>query len=143
MTERELSAKELEEGTELVLDFEKISKVASQSSGIIPVAVQNVDTGEVILIAYTNKEAFDKTIETGIVTFWSTSRNELWVKGATSGNTFELVEVRVNCEQNSLLYIVRQKGEGICHTSNSSGKARNCFYRRLDTGTGKLENLDP
>jgi phosphoribosyl-AMP cyclohydrolase len=143
MTEREISTEELEEGAELVLDFDKISKVAAQSGGIIPVTVQNADTKDVILIAYTNKEAFEKTIETGVVTFWSTSSNELWIKGATSGNTFELVEVRVNCEQNSLLYLVRPKREGICHTRNSGGKARNCYYRRLNTGTGTLENLDP
>ena len=143
MTDRELSIEELEEGTELHLDFDKISKVAAQASGVMPVAVQNVDTKEVILVAYVNKAAFQKSIETGIATFWSTSRNELWVKGATSGNTFELVEVRVNDEQNSLLFLVRQKGEGICHTRNSKGQARNCFYRKLNTDTGTLENLDP
>jgi phosphoribosyl-AMP cyclohydrolase len=143
MTDRELSTEELEEGSELYLDFDKISKVAVQASGVMPVAVQNVDTKEVILVAYVNEAAFQKSIETGIVTFWSTSRNELWVKGATSGNTFELVEVRVNDEQNSLLYLVRPQGEGICHTRNSKGKARNCFYRKLNTDTGTLENLDP
>ena len=143
MAERELSAEELEEGTGLSLDFDKIAKVAARSPGVIPVAVQDADTREVILVAYTNREAFEKTIETGTATFWSTSRNELWIKGASSGNTFELVEVRVNCEQNSLLYIVRPKGEGICHTYNSKGKARNCYYRRLNKNTDTLVNLDP
>jgi phosphoribosyl-AMP cyclohydrolase len=143
MTDREISIEELEEGSELYLDFDKISKVAAQAAGIMPVAVQNVDTKEVILVAYVNKEAFEKSLETGIATFWSTSRNELWVKGATSGNLFDLVEVRVNGEQNSLVYLVRPRGEGICHTRNSKGKARNCFYRRLNTDTGRLENLDP
>lgn len=143
MTDRELSAEELEEGTELMLDFDKISKVAARSSGVLPVAVQDIDTREVILVAYASKEDLQHSLKTGIATFWSTSRNELWVKGASSGNTFELVEVRVNCEQNSLLYIVRPKGEGICHTHNKKGKARNCFYRKLSTDTGKLENLDP
>lgn len=143
MTDREFSKEELEEGAELYLDFDKISKVAVQTPGVLPVAVQNADTKEVLTLAYTNREAYEKTIETGILTFWSTSRNELWVKGATSGNTFELVEVRVNDEQNSLLYLVRPRAGGICHTRNSKGQARNCFYRRLDTDTGKLENLDP
>jgi phosphoribosyl-AMP cyclohydrolase len=143
MMDRELSAEELEEGTELMLDFDKISKVAARSPGVLPVAVQDVDTREVILVAYASKEDLQHSLKTGIATFWSTSRNELWVKGASSGNTFELVEVRVNCEQNSLLYIVRPKGEGICHTHNKKGKARNCFYRKLSTDTGKLENLDP
>lgn len=143
MADRELTTEELEEGSELYLDFDKISKVASQVSGIIPVAVQNADTKEVLIVAYTNQEAFEKTIETGILTFWSTSRNELWVKGATSGNTFALVEVRVNDEQNALLYLVRPDSGGICHTRNSKGEARNCFYRKLNTDIGKLENLDP
>ena len=143
MTDRALSVEELEEGTKLHLDFDKISKVAAQTPGVLPVDVQNVDTKEVILVAYVNKAAFEKSIETGMATFWSTSRNELWVKGATSGNTFELVEVRVNDEQNALLYLVRPNGGGICHTRNLKGEARNCFYRKLNTDTGTLENLDP
>jgi phosphoribosyl-AMP cyclohydrolase len=143
MTDRELSAEELEEGSGLSLDFDKITKVAALSPGVLPVAVQDAETKEVILIAYASKEDLQHSLKTGIATFWSTSRNELWIKGATSGNTFELVEVRVNCEQNSLLYIVRPKGEGICHTYNSKGKARNCFYRKLNIDTGRLENRDP
>ena len=60
---------------------------------------------EVILVAYTNRQAFERSIQTRIVTFWSTSRNELWIKGEESGHLFEMVEVRVNCEQNSVLYL--------------------------------------
>ncbi len=134
---------ELEEGLELQLDFNKLAKAVSQSAEIIPVAVQNVDTQEVILVAYINKLAFDETIKTKIATFWSTSRNELWVKGMTSNNYFEVLEIRVNCEQNSVVYIVRPKGQSICHTKNAQGQARNCYYRRLNLETGKLENLDP
>ena len=64
--------------------------------------------------------------------FWSTSRNELWIKGATSGDVLELVEVRVNCEQNSLLYRVRPQGQGACHTVDAEGRSRaGCYYRRL------------
>jgi phosphoribosyl-AMP cyclohydrolase len=143
MKDNEISVRELEEGKELHLDFEKLNRVLAQSPGIIPVAVQNADTKEVILVAYTNKEAFEKSIHTRIATFWSTSRNELWIKGETSGNIFELEEVYVNCEQNSLVYTVNPKGEGICHTHNSKGEARNCFYRRLDLTKGVLENTDP
>jgi len=130
-------SKELEEGTTLQLDFNKLAKVA-QCPGVIPVAVQNADTQEVILVAYV-----DKSIETGSAVFWSTSRNELWEKGKTSGETFDLLEVRVNCEQNSLLYIVRPRRGGICHTKNRQGEPRNCYYRRLNLQTGVLENLDP
>jgi len=133
----------LEEGKALQLDFSKITKVAEKCRDVIPVAVQNADTKDIILVAYTNQKAFRESQRTRIATFWSTSRNALWIKGNTSGNTFELLEVRVNCEQNSLVYIVRPNREGICHTLNSKGKARNCYYRRLNTDTGDLENLDP
>ena len=92
---------------------------------------------------WAKKGAFEKSIETRIATFWSTSRNELWIKGKTSGNLFELVEVRVNCEQNSLVYLVQPKGEGVCHTQNSMGRARDCYYRRLRMDSGILKNLDP
>ena len=135
--------KELEEGLELKLDFNKLEKAVGQSKGIIPVAVQHADTNELILVAYTNELAFRKTIETQSLVLWSTSRNELWEKGKTSGETFDLVEARVNCEQNSLLYRVRPRRGAICHTKNSAGVPRNCYYRRLNLNTGKLENLDP
>jgi phosphoribosyl-AMP cyclohydrolase len=133
----------LEEGDNLLLDFKKLQQIAAKIPGVIPVAVQDIDTREVILIAYTNKESFEKSVKTGIATFWSTSRNEMWIKGETSGNTYELKEVYVNCEQNSLLYVVKPKSGGICHTYNAKGKARNCFYRRLNPKTGKLENINP
>ncbi|MBT4098815.1 MAG: phosphoribosyl-AMP cyclohydrolase [Gemmatimonadetes bacterium] len=137
------SAADLEEGTALQLDFTKVAKAAEQSPDVIPVAVQDADSKEVILVAYVNEEALQRTIRTRIATFWSTSRRELWIKGETSGNHFEMVEVRVNCEQNSLLYVVRPKGDGICHTKNSQGMARDCYYRRLDLESGILENLNP
>lgn len=136
-------SKEIEETTELALDFQKLEKAVAQSKGIIPVAVQNADTKEVILVAYTNELAFRKTLETRSLVLWSTSRNELWEKGKTSGETFDLVEARVNCEQNSLLYLVRPRRGNICHTKNRAGQPRNCYYRRINLETGKLENLDP
>ena len=136
-------AKELEEGWELTLDFNKLEKAVGQSKGIIPVAVQHADTKEVILVAYTNELAFRKSVEAKSLVLWSTSRNELWEKGKTSGETFDLLEVRVNCEQNSLLYVVRPRRSAICHTKNKTGQPRNCYYRRLNLETMKLENLDP
>ncbi len=134
---------ELEEGSGLALDFKKLENAVASSPGIVPVAVQNADTNEVILVAYTNEQAFRKTIETRSLVLWSTSRNELWEKGRTSGEMFDLVEVRVNCEQNSLLYRVRPRRGGICHTKNRKGEPRNCYYRKLNLETGKLENTDP
>ena len=136
-------SKELEEGLELALDFNKLEKAVGQSKGIIPVAVQHADTREVILVAYTNELAFRKSVEAKSLVLWSTSRNELWEKGKTSGETFDLLEVRVNCEQNSLLYVVRPRRSAICHTKNKAGQPRNCYYRRLNLETMKLENLDP
>lgn len=133
----------LEEGTALQLDFSKLSKIAAKCPGVIPVAVQNADTKEVILVAYVNETALQTAITTRTAVFWSTSRNELWVKGQTSGETFELLEVYVNCEQNSLVYIVRPKKGGICHTKNRAGQPRNCYYRRLNFSTGELENINP
>ncbi len=133
---------ELEEGLELKLDFSKIDAIGEKGQRVIPAAVQNIDTNEVILVAYVNEEALKVSIETKTATFWSTSRNELWVKGATSGATFDLLEVAVNCEQNSLLYKVRPRNGGICHTKNESGAPRNCYYRSLDLETGKLINTD-
>jgi phosphoribosyl-AMP cyclohydrolase len=134
---------QLEEGTELTLDFTKLCRSTEKCPGIIPVAVQNADTQEVILLAYANEMALKKSLETRTAVFWSTSRNELWEKGKTSGEIFDLIEVRVNCEQNSLLYVVRPRRGGICHTKNKKGEPRNCFYRRLDLKTGQLENLNP
>jgi phosphoribosyl-AMP cyclohydrolase len=130
---------QLEEGSALSLDFAKLDK----TTGVIPCAVQNVDTHEVILIAYVNEQALRTAIETGSAVFWSTSRNELWEKGKTSGETFDLLEVLVNCEQNSLVYKVRPRRGGICHTRNAAGEPRNCYYRSLDLETGVLRNLDP
>lgn len=134
--------KALEEGLELRLDFGKLARAAA-CPGILPVAIQNADTGEVILVAYTNREAFLMSMRERRLVLWSTSRNELWEKGKTSGETFDLVEACVNCEQNSLLYRVRPRRGGICHTRNKAGKPRNCFYRRINPDTLQLENMDP
>jgi len=136
-------SKTLEEGLELTLDWEKLTKVGQTGSAVVPCAVQHVDSLELILVAYVNQKALDHSLDTGTATFWSTSRNELWIKGASSGHTFDLVEARVNCEQNSLLYLVRPRAGGICHTKNEMGEPRNCYYRRILPATKALENLDP
>lgn len=136
-------SKELEEGNALTLDFAKIAKIAEVCKDAIPVAVQHADTREVILVAYTNELAMKKAFAERTLILWSTSRNVLWEKGKTSGETFDLLEARVNCEQNSLLYIVRPRRGGICHTKNARGEPRNCYYRRIRPGTLELENLDP
>ncbi|HSW56934.1 MAG TPA: phosphoribosyl-AMP cyclohydrolase [Dehalococcoidales bacterium] len=135
--------RELEEGKQLQLDFTKTARAAAKCPDVIPCAVQNADTGEVILVAYVNEKALKASIASRTAVFWSTSRNELWEKGKTSGEVFDLVDIFVNCEQNSLLFTVRPRRGGICHTQNRQGKARNCFYRKLNLDTLELENLDP
>jgi phosphoribosyl-AMP cyclohydrolase len=134
-----LSHQDLEEGRELQLDFSKLAKVAETGVPVLPVVVQDARTLEVLIVAYANRQALEHTLEQGVATFWSTSRNELWVKGATSGDSLRLVEVRVNCEQNSLVYLVEPLGKGACHTVDAAGKTRtSCYYRRIDDD-GTLE----
>lgn len=129
----------LEGGRELQLDFEKLAKVARAGVAVVPVAVQDADSKELLLMAYANETALQHTLKHGVATFWSTSRNELWVKGATSGDILEMVEIRVNCEQNSLLYLVRPLGEGACHTRDANGQSRrSCYYRRIKDGQLEL-----
>jgi phosphoribosyl-AMP cyclohydrolase len=102
---------------------------------VVPVVVQDADSKEVLIVAYANEQALQRTLAHGIAIFWSTSRNELWIKGAISGDTLAVVEVRVNCEQNSLLYLVRPQGEGACHTKDAAGRSRpSCYYRRIRDG---------
>jgi phosphoribosyl-AMP cyclohydrolase len=127
-----LTHQELEEGRALHLDFDKLDKVAQTGVPVLPVVVQDARTREVLIVAYVNQEALAYTLEQGVAAFWSTSRNELWVKGATSGDSLRLVEVRVNCEQNSLLYLVEPLGKGACHTVDPAGNTRvSCYYRRI------------
>ena len=132
----------LEEGCQLQMDFRKLKKVAAASEDVVPVAIQHADTREVLLVAYTNEYAFNESLRQRSLILWSTSRNELWQKGKTSGQSFELIEARVNCEQNSLLYVVRPHQGGICHTKNRRGEPRNCYYRKVDFDSRKLENMD-
>ncbi len=130
----------LEEGTTLTLDFDKLPAIGRGDAAVIPVAVQDADSKEVLIIAYANQEALTYTLTHRVAAFWSTSRNALWVKGATSGDTLELIEARVNCEQNSLLYLVRPLGAGACHTKGKDGKTRlSCYYRRIERRQGSLD----
>ena len=119
-----------------------MKKAISIKNVVIPCAVQNIDSGEVILVAYVNDEALKLALKTHTAVFWSTSRNELWEKGKTSGETFTLLEVLVNCEQNSLVYKVRPNAGGICHTKNQNGDSRNCYYRSVDFSSTSLKNID-
>lgn len=133
----------LEEGLELQLDFSKLAKIAQTGQEVVPVVLQNADSGEVLYVGYANELALRETLERRQAVLWSTSRDELWHKGATSGDFLELVEVRTNCEQNSLLYRVRPRG-GVCHTKDAEGRTRpTCYYRRLNASGRALEPVPP
>jgi phosphoribosyl-AMP cyclohydrolase len=117
---------------ELMLDF------GPDGNLLIPVVTQNYITGEVLILAYVNKKAFSESIKTGYATYYSRSRKEVWKKGSTSGDFLKIDEIRINCEQNSLLFLVTPEGKGVCHALRSDGMPfSTCFYRRLKDG--KLE----
>lgn len=124
------------------LDFEKLRSLAAVKEDVMPVAVQDADTGEVLMIAFANRLALEESLRRRIAVFWSTSRNELWIKGETSGDYLALEEVRVNCYANSLLFRVKLKTGAMCHTKDADGKTRyGCFYREL-TGPGEARMVN-
>jgi phosphoribosyl-AMP cyclohydrolase len=119
-----------EEGGLLELDFRRFERPPSR--GVVPVVLQHADTGEVLFAAHADAEALRETLRTRTAVLWSLSRDELWRKGATSGDVLDVVEVFVNCEQSSLLYRVRPRA-GVCHTRDEHGRTRpSCYYRRLE-----------
>ena len=127
-------ANDLEEGTVQQLDFDKIGGVGRDGHQVLPVVLQEVESGEVLFVGYANEEALRMTLEMKSAVLYSTSRNQIWHKGATSGDTLSLIDVRVNCEQNSLLYLVTRDGRGACHTLGADGSSRSaCYYRSLTT----------
>ena len=126
----------IEEGSQLEIDFAKLSKIGMNGHMVIPVVVQDATSKEVLIVAYANDEAVAETFRLGEAVLYSTSRNELWHKGATSGDVLKVEEVRINCEQNSLLYLVTPKGQGACHTKDETGKSRSsCYYRIVENNT--------
>jgi phosphoribosyl-AMP cyclohydrolase len=112
---------------DLLLDF------GEDGQNLVPVVTQDYHTKEVLILAFANKEAFEETRRSGYATYWSRSRKELWKKGLTSGDLLRIEEIRINCEQNSLLYMVTPEGKGACHAKNADGKPYNsCYYRRIE-----------
>lgn len=113
---------ELEEGLALAPRFD--------DNGLISAIVADAESGEVLMLAHMNDDAFARTIDTGEAWFWSRSRKQLWKKGETSGNVLRVSEIRVDCDQDAVLLRVTVEGEGAaCHTGR-----RSCFYRRLTQG---------
>lgn len=125
-------ANALEEGLDVQLDFDKVAKIGRAGHQVVPVVLQDAESGEVLFVGYANEEAYCETLARGSAVLYSTSREEIWHKGATSGDVLDLVEVAVNCEQNSLLYRVRKAGAGVCHTRDAEGNTRQtCYYRSV------------
>jgi phosphoribosyl-AMP cyclohydrolase len=106
-----------------------LDRVAFDDRGLVPVIAQDVDTGEVLMLAWANREALTRTIAEGRMVYWSRSRAELWRKGDTSGHVQHLEDLRIDCDADVVLARVHQEGAA-CHTGN-----RTCFFRALDRGT--------
>ena len=112
---------------ELLIDF------GTDNQKLLPVVTQDFKTNEVLILSFVNKEAFDETRRSGYATYWSRSRNELWKKGLTSGDMLRIEEIRINCEQNSLLYLVTMEGKGACHAKKEDGLPyKSCYYRKIN-----------
>lgn len=105
-----------------------IPELKYKENGLIPVIIQDVNTGEVLMLAYMDKTALQRTIETGRTHFWSRSRQRYWMKGETSGNVQIVKEIFYDCDEDALLIKVEQIGAGACHTGN-----RSCFYRKVES----------
>lgn len=103
-----------------------IKDLKFDDKGLIPAIVQEINTGEVLMMAYMNERSLEMTMNTGYTHFWSRSRQKYWKKGETSGNLQEVKEILYDCDSDTLLVKVVQHGNGACHTGN-----RSCFYRRI------------
>jgi phosphoribosyl-AMP cyclohydrolase len=102
------------------LDFRK-------TGGLIPAIVQDFETGEVLMLAFMNEEAWQETLRTGKATYWSRTRQELWIKGQSSGNVQHVREIRIDCDDDTVLLKVEQVGKAACHTGH-----RSCFFKKVE-----------
>ena len=117
-----------EEDSMLTLQFDK-------GNGLLPAIVQDHETKEVLMLAYVNDLAWEKTLETGKAHYWSRSRNKLWLKGETSGHVQLIRKILVDCDDDTIVYQVEQLGGAACHTGH-----RSCFFRKVSEN--KLETID-
>ena len=105
----------------------------NKSGGLVPAIVQDNETGEILMLAYMNQEALNATLSTGKATYYSRSRQTLWVKGETSGNVQLVKEIRIDCDDDTVLIKVEQLGGAACHTGH-----RSCFYKKVENGTIRI-----
>jgi phosphoribosyl-AMP cyclohydrolase len=108
------------------LDFSKFN-------GLVPAIVQDFETGEVLMLAFMNKEAWESTLSTGRATYFSRSRQKLWIKGETSGHVQVVREIRIDCDNDSVLLKIKQVGNAACHTGYKS-----CFHKKIENGSVKI-----
>ena len=101
-----------------------------KTGGLIPAIAQDFASGEILMLAYMNQEAFDATLSSGKATYYSRSRQTLWVKGETSGNVQQVKEIRIDCDNDTVLLKVEQVGGAACHTGH-----RSCFYKKIENGS--------
>lgn len=106
-----------------------LNQVRFNDRGLVPAVVQDASSGQVLMLAYMNAEALRHTLDTGRMTYWSRSRQQLWKKGETSGHVQHVREVRLDCDGDALLFRVEQVGDAACHTGH-----RSCFYRTYEGG---------
>ena len=105
----------------------------SKTGGLVPAIVQDYNSGDVLMLAYMNSEAFNATLSTGKATFYSRSRQTLWVKGETSGNIQLIKEIRIDCDDDTVLLKVEQLGDAACHTGH-----RSCFHKKVVDGSIRI-----
>ena len=113
-----------------------IESVAWNADGLVPAVAQDASTGEVLMLAWMDREALARTVESGNATYWSRSRKSLWTKGETSGQYLRVLEVRLDCDADAVLLRVEQVGGIACHTGRES-----CFFRKLENG--RWVTIDP
>ena len=113
-------------------------KINFDDNGLVPVIAQDVDSMEVMMLAYVNQAAIDRTIATGFAHYFSRSRGKIWKKGEESGNVQEVVRILVDCDEDTLVYQIRQKGKGACHTGYEK-----CFYRTIEGEVVAKKMFDP
>ena len=114
-----------------------LDAVTYDANGLVSAIAQDYETGEILMLAYMNEATLQQTLETGVMTYWSRSRQKVWVKGETSGNVQNVKSARIDCDGDALLFQIEQVGGAACHTGH-----RSCFYRKVEDG-GLEETSEP
>lgn len=111
------------------MDYSFLDGLKYDAQGLIPCVAQDAETGEILMVAYMNKDSLRDTVDKGLASYWSRSRQKYWVKGESSGNTQEVKEIRFDCDKDCVLIKIKQNGGAACHTG-----MRSCFHFRLTDG---------